>query len=150
MSIVSRNIKKLGEKFRENINYVDVTYKGINEASVFNTVIENGSAVLNAYKIWLQSSKSDYIRNYGYAGFFDDYLNRYPFNDSSIPSIKEDLIAVTAEKFPRVRILGLDIICDRIKRGWKLRMIVQDTLTGYIGLDMAINKESLDVAATNY
>ena len=57
---------------------VDVTYNGINEKSIFNTVIENGSAILNAYKIWLQSSADDYIRNYNYAGFFDDYLNRYP------------------------------------------------------------------------
>ena len=64
MSIVARNVKKLGESLKENINYVDVTYKGINEKSIFNTVIENGSAILNAYKIWLQSSADDYIRNY--------------------------------------------------------------------------------------
>ena len=137
MSIVARNVKKLGKSLKENINYVDVTYKGINEKSIFNTVIENGSAILNAYKIWLQSSADDYIRNYNYAGFFDDYLNRYPFDESSIPA------------FPKVRILALDVHCDKVHRGWKLRAVVQDTLTGYIGLDMAVFKEYIDFQA-NY
>lgn len=149
MSIVARNVKKLGESLKENINYVDVTYKGINEKSIFNTVIENGSAILNAYKIWLQSSADDYIRNYNYAGFFDDYLNRYPFDESSIPAIKQELISVTEQKFPKVRILALDVHCDKVHRGWKLRAVVQDTLTGYIGLDMAVFKEYIDFAA-NY
>ena len=137
MSIVARNVKKLGESLKENINYVDVTYKGINEKSIFNTVIENGSAILNAYKIWLQSSADDYIRNYNYAGFFDDYLNRYPFDESSIPAIKQELISVTEQTFPKVRILTLDVHCDKVPRGWKSRAVVQDTFTGYTGLDKA-------------
>ena len=59
MSIVARNVKKLGESLKENINYVDVTYKGINEKSLKQIISNCGYCRVQSS--WNSKHKNYYV-----------------------------------------------------------------------------------------
>jgi len=131
-SNIERNIKQIQQTLKSNLNYIDINYKGVDK---YGFILQGGSAVINQYKIWLQSSGTDYHRQPGKAGFFDGQLNRYKFSPESEESIKTDLINETTTQFPNLEVIGLDIICMMKERKWSIKVAVKDKITGIIGID---------------
>ena len=129
MSIIERNIAELGEKFLENIEYEDLDYRGFVPEG--QTLVITGSSVLvNDLKLWLQSSKGDYYRRWNMGGYFDDNLRAFPLNDDGAEALKADLISKVQSQFETIEILDLAVEADIKQRGWKLRMVIRDKLTG--------------------
>lgn len=147
ISRLQRSQPRIIEKVFKNIDYFDYDYRGKIEGRDFK--ITQASPVLNAYKMWLQSSKSDYIRNYGFGGFFMRNLNEYEFSPDSEAMIKQDLINKTKEIFPEIDLLSVEVKCMTPDRYWKVKVAVKDTLIGYVALDMAVNGESIKFSAEN-
>lgn len=129
MSIIERNISKLGEKFLENIDYVDLDYRGyISETE--DPVINGGQVLVNDLKLWLQSAKGDYYRRWEMGGYFDDNLKEFPLSEDGAETLKADLTQTINQQFPTVEILDMDVQPNYTRRGWKIRMVVRDSLTG--------------------
>lgn len=139
ISRLQRNHPQIIQNLQKNLDYVDYDYRGIVNGDI---KITKGKPLINAYKMWLQSSKSDYIRNYGFGGFFVRNLNEYEFSPSSEERIKEDLIQKTKELFPQINLVMVEVKCMDPKRYWKVHVVVQDDLTGVIGYDGEINIDS--------
>jgi hypothetical protein len=145
-SILLKNIKTTEKSLKETVDYTDINYLVKKENKP--TILKGIQCEINRYKIWLQSSRSDYLRNYGFGGFFDNQLNdRYPFTDDSIPTIKADLERLTSEKFPDIELLGAEIKRDVNRRAWLVRVAVLDRKTGLPALDMFTQNENIVVFA---
>ena len=140
-SVILRNLSQLEKSLQQNINYVDIDYRGPRDG--YGTVLTKGSPLLNEYKIWLQSSKTDYIRDYGKGGFFAYNLNEYEFSSASEEKIEQDLIAATKAQFPSINIIACEVKCMSPKRYWKVKVVVSDKMTGLIGADMVKDGESI-------
>ena len=136
MSVISRNIARLENELTKDDHWVDLAYKKVDGKPV---VLTDGRAVTNAYKMWLQAGSTDYHRRPGFGGFCENNLNRYPFNESSIPSITADLVAETKLQFPSIELLACTVDIDQPHRMWKIRVVVRDTVTGVVGDDAAQN-----------
>ena len=128
MSIIERNVHRLGEKFLENIEYQDLDYRGFVENS--DPVLKGGSVLVNDLKLWLQSSKGDYNRRWKLGGYFDDNLKKFPLSDDGAEALKTDLTSEIVKQFPTVEILDMQVTPNYSKRGWHIKMIVRDRLTG--------------------
>lgn len=144
-SVILRNLKQVSKNLGKNLNYVDLNYTGPRDASSGNPNIriEGGTPILNEYKLWLRSGFYDYIRNPAKGGFFAYNLNNYPFDPSSEPLIKNDLVAKTKELFPDISILDCQVKCLPAQRKWQVKVIVGDNSTGLVAADMAANGESI-------
>lgn len=142
ISRLQRNHPQIIKKLEKNIDYFDYDYRGIMNNKTIK--ITKGKPFINAYKMWLQSGKGDYIRNYGFGGFFVRNLNEYEFSPNSEEQIKEDLIQKTKELFPQVNLISIDVKCMLYDRYWKVHVIVQDGLTGLVGMD-----EEVKIPANN-
>lgn len=140
-SVILRNIKQLNKSLQNDINYIDFYYKGYSPKH--DITLTKGSPLINTYKIWLQSKSTDYIRNYGHGGFFEDNLNRYPFSPDSESQIETDLIAESKKIFPNINILDCKVTCVPAKRWWNVKVLVSDKLTGLVGADMILDNESI-------
>lgn len=141
ISKLKRSYPQIVRKVQENLNYVDYDYRGRIENN--NIRISGATPILNAYKMWLQSGRGDYIRNYGFGGFFALNLNEYEFSPASENQIKADLIAKTRELFPEINLIGVEVKCMAPKRYWKVKVSVQDNLTGLVAIDMITKEESI-------
>jgi len=130
-SLIERNIATLQKTIKENLCYIDITYKGYVDGE--ESVIHDGDVLVNEYKMWLQSDKDDYIRRYDDGGFCEGNLNRYPFSPDSEETIAADLVAASNERFPNIEIIGLTVTCEQHKRVWIIKVIIRDKITGIIG-----------------
>lgn len=141
ISKLKRSYPQIVKKVQENLDYVDYDYRGKNENNSIR--ISGASPLLNAYKMWLQSGKGDYIRNYGFGGFFSLNLNEYEFSPNSESRIKTDLIAKTKELWPEINLIDVQVTCVLAKKYWKVKVSVQDNLTGLVAIDMITKEESI-------
>lgn len=128
-SIVERNIRKLGNKFLENIEYEDLDYRGFLGETATPT-IKAGAVIVNDLKLWLQSSQGDYYRQWARGGYFDRNMRAFPLSDEGADSLKDDLLATLNTEFPTIAIIDLHVTPSTQRRGWKIKMVVQDTYTG--------------------
>ena len=136
MSVIARNIERLQTELTKDVHWVDIAYKKVAGKPV---LLHDGSAITNAYKMWLQAGSTDYHRRPGFGGFCENNLNRYPFDESSIPSITADLVAETKLQFPTIEVLACTVDIDKPHRMWKIRVVIRETTTGVIGDDAAQN-----------
>jgi hypothetical protein len=136
MGVISRNIARLEAELTKDDHWVDLSYKKTSGKPV---VLTDGTAITNAYKMWLQAGSTDYHRRPGFGGFCENNLNRYPFSESSIPSIKADLVAETKMQFPTIEVLACTVDIDVSRRMWKIRVVIRETSTGVVGDDAASN-----------
>lgn len=136
-SVISRNIVELSKSLQKNIDLVDISYKGSTKSlnGEKKATLRGGQPIINMYKMWLQSKSTDYIRNLGFGGFFENNLNEFPFDESSIPAIEEALRQETVKKFPDIRIIDIQIQCLYGSRKWKVKVVIADIKTGLIGID---------------
>jgi hypothetical protein len=139
-SIINRNIQKLGEKFLQDVRYVDFDYRGNkleedpeNKDKLITThpvVIHNGAVIVNDVKLWLLSTKGDYYRRPLMGGFFDDVRTKYTLDDIGTRNLSDDLREAISQQFPYLEIISLIVepLIDR--RAWKIILTARDTITG--------------------
>lgn len=141
-SIIARNIKQLEKSLQKNIDYLDLDYRGV-DPDVAEIELSKGSAVLNAYKMWLQSRSTSYIRNSGYGGFLTENIHRYPFTTESEEIIETDLRALTTEEWPEIELLECEVHCMSPAKYWKVRVAVRDRITNLIAYDMYLTDNTI-------
>ncbi len=129
--IIERNTTALGQKFFANVKYVDIDYRGFIDADTPPTITA-GSVIVNNLKLWLQSSVGDYYRRVKKGGFFDSNLQQYPLNDQGALLLKTSLIGAIQSQFNGINILGMVVTPDFKRRGWKIKIVVQDMITGIL------------------
>ena len=133
-SILLKNIDRLRKSLDTDVNYVDINYnlteKDITRRGLAPTY---GDAEVVAYILWLRSMPGDYIRRPEYGGFFRAQLNRYPFSPASEEAIAMDLREETAENFPFIELLKVEVKCLYEKRTWAVTVAVRDKETGFVG-----------------
>jgi hypothetical protein len=120
-------------------HYFDIDYEVIpNPKRKNSTPVENNErAIINAYKIWLLSGKNDYIRNPGFAGFFDSQLNdKFKFLPENEPQVEAAIRTETTDKWPDIEIMTLTVKCDMPTRAWIVSITVMDRNTRAAATDL--------------
>ncbi len=141
-SVIARNLKQLEKSLQKNIDYLDFDYRGV-DADVPDIEITRGTVQLNAYKMWLQSRSTSYIRNSGYGGFLTETIFNYPFVKDSEEIIEQDLRMLTSEQWPEIELLECEVTCMAPKKYWKVRVAVRDKLTNMLAYDMFLTNNSI-------
>lgn len=121
------------------INFIDLDYKLIEDSDdpwttkTRKMVEKNYEAILNPYRMWLQSNRNDYIRQAGYGGLFQFALNdKVPFRKESEPTVRDLIVKESKEKFPELNIVDCKVEAIIPDRNWKIDIVVQDTYTNNI------------------
>lgn len=141
-SVIARNLKQLEKSLQKNIDYLDFDYRGVDE-DVPNIEITKGSVVLNAYKMWLQSRSTSYIRSAGYGGFLTETIHKYPFTEESEKVIETDLKTLTTQEWPEIELLECEVKCMAPKKYWKVRVAVRDKITDLVAYDMFLTDNAI-------
>lgn len=138
-SILLRKINQLEKSVKQNIDYLDIDYRGVytnevTDTEVTDIVLRKGQPLINAYKIWLMSKSNDFIRKPGYAGFLQETIHTYPFSSSSEEQIEQDLKNKSMELFPNLSLLKLEVKCMAPEPTWQINIIVKDNTTNLVGI----------------
>lgn len=153
MSLVQRNLKRLEKTLKKNITYIDLNYKGAvtkeNSRTALSEPIEltAGSPVLNAYKMWLQSRSTSYIRNAGFGGYVAETIFNYPFTKDYEEVIASDIQNLTVEYWPNIDLLSVEVKCMAPKKYWEIKVSVRDKLTNLAAYDMYILNDTITALA---
>jgi hypothetical protein len=139
VSILKKSLKDLKKTMGDTINFVDVDYEVIpDHKTTRSTIMKDERAIANAYRLWLQSGKFDYIRNPNFGGFFDNQLNdRFPFSPDSEEDVKIALINETKEKWPDLILINTEVKCNFAQRNWWIRTTIADRNTGLVSTEEA-------------
>ena len=118
-------------------NVIDLDFDPMNEDGW------NSFAVLNAYRMWLASRRGDYIReNPDDSGYFQYALNnKYTFEKSNEENVKNDIVRLTAERFPLIRLVDCQVKANQMTKKWEIKVIIEDLNSG----NFVSMEESLDV-----
>ncbi len=130
-SIISQSVKNLNTQYKQTVNYLDLSYKTPAPGAI-SIDVRYGQVLVNDLQIWLQSTLGDYYRRPTFGGFFDNVRN-YPLTPAGGQQLGSDLNAAIAAQFPTIKILLLSVDPDYQNIGWKIKIVAQDTLTGYTG-----------------
>lgn len=141
-SVIMRNLKQLNKSLQKNIDYLDLDYRGVDN-DVKSIELTKGSPLLNAYKMWLQSRSTSYVRNAGYGGFLTETIHQYPFTSDSESAIVEDLKSLTNQEWSNINLLECEVKCMAPQKYWKVRVAVQDKITNLVAYDMYITDGSI-------
>ena len=133
-SVMLQNIEALKSSLKENISYVDVRYNDIDENG--SITVENGTAVINRFKIWLQSGSFDYHRNPELGGFMEKFVFKKPLTEDSCRQIEANLKAETYKYFPEITLTNVSVNCNLARRRWEIRVSVLDNKTGILDESM--------------
>lgn len=134
-SVILRNLKQLEKSLQKNIDYEDLNYEGVDTSNPDGIELKKGSPVLNAFKMWLQSRSTSYIRNVGYGGYLTETIHTYPFNSDSEELIKSDIIKAAQEEFPNAEIMSCEVKCMAPKPYWYVKVAVRDKITNLLAYD---------------
>jgi hypothetical protein len=139
-SILKKSLPKLQTIMEDTIHYVDIDYEVVNPkfapgespwtTKTRDTIMRNGRAVANAYRLWLQGSNYDYVRRPGFSGFFDNQLNdRFKFEEGSEEGIKQALREATKEHWPDIALIDVEVKCQFAIRNWWVKVSIADKNT---------------------
>jgi hypothetical protein len=156
---VEKSIKTFYSSMKENIDYVDLNFRGIvnrtrmftddkgnKQSYVEQTVGVEGVACLrDKFRIWLMSDDGDYHRNPGVGGFLVKNVVKRPFIDANCPVIEALLRAEAEEKFPQLELLDVKVTCDHTTRRWNIKISILDKKTGLIDNTMYVDGEAISV-----
>jgi hypothetical protein len=133
-SILRNSLKDLKKTMGDTINFVDIDYDVIpDHKTTRSTIMRDERAITNAYRLWLQSKKWDYIRKPNFGGFFDNNLNdRFVFSPDSEEDVKKALIEETRMRWPDLQVIDCNVKCLFSKRAWHVQVIIRDKNTGLI------------------
>jgi len=148
-SLLAKDIKKLGESLNDSINYVDIDYDIKSHpdnpwtTKTRSMVYSNSHAVLNGYRLWLQSKRYDYIRAPHFGGLFESNLNDQVYLSPENEEIVKGLIMQqSAQKWPDITVLDCEVKAVMSTREWRIKILAQDKETKMVLLD-----EDIDIAA---
>jgi hypothetical protein len=132
-SLLFKNIKDLSKTVGDAIAYVDLDYEIKRPADdpwtthTRSMVCKDDYAILNAYRLWLQSRRYDYIRSPSFGGFFENNLNdRFAFRPENEAGVSQALVQESNEKWPDINVLECNVTCDTKLRGWVVHILAQD------------------------
>lgn len=132
-SLLLRNIQDLRNKTDNAISYTDLDYTVVpSKDQPFTThtrslVCKDDYAVLNAYRLWLQSRRYDYPRAPGFGGLFDMALNdRVYFSVDNEGAVRELVLNETAQKWPGIVVLACEVKAIVNNREWHIKIVAQD------------------------
>lgn len=138
-SVLLDNFDDLQSKLSNPINYVDIDYNLLNPESsqgftkTRSTILHGDYAILNAYRLWLQSKKYDYIRSPTFGGIFEFMLNdKFSFSTDNEENVAEYIREKTASHWPQIVLLGVEVKADMNSRIWNIHLIAQDKRSGMI------------------
>lgn len=136
MNTLLKKTTELMTKPQGSVNLIDIDYKLLEDpddpytTSTRSMIETNYNALLNSYRLWLQSRPGDYIRDKDTGGMFTYALNdKVPFREDSIETIKEMVMTDTRRIFPELAVLSVDVKRIVETRTWDISIAVQDTLT---------------------
>ena len=143
-------IGKMVDLFEEpegNANIIDLDFALIDDNNDWNTVTrsmveKNSFAVMNSYRMWLDSKRGDYIReNPDESGYFQFALNnKYLFEKANEENSKNDIIRLTGERFPLIRLVDCSVTANYGTMQWDIKIAIEDLKSG----NFAVVDESLD------
>lgn len=150
MAIVNTLLKKTEKLLKEpqgTVNFIDIDYKLLEDpddpytTSTRKMVEHNFEAILNPYRMWLQSKRTDYIRQKNWGGLFEFALNdKVQFKTENESVVREMIISQSNEKFPDLSILDCKVKAVIRDRNWDVEIVVQDKYSN----DVSVVKESID------
>lgn len=150
MAIVNTLLKKTEKLLEEpqgTVNFIDIDYKLLEDpddpytTSTRKMVEHNFEAILNPYRMWLQSKRTDYIRQKNWGGLFEFALNdKVQFKTENESVVREMIISQSNEKFPDLSILDCKVKAVIRDRNWDVEIVVQDKYSN----DVSVVKESID------
>mgnify|MGYP003563291916 CR=1 FL=1 len=129
-SIISRNIDQLGKKFIDNVRYEDIDYRGFVPDNGDPT-LEAGYVLVNDLKLWLQSTRGDYYRRWGFGGPLDD-LRDYSLTEQGASDLRASLLQGISTHFKTIEVQVLEVHPNVAQRLWRISMIVKDTISGLL------------------
>jgi|SRR5574344_309936 hypothetical protein len=139
MNPLLKKTEKLIQKPEGSLNTVDIDYEVLSDPDDPWTVSTRSleevkyNAILNAYRLWLNSDKYDYIREPDIGGLFQNHLNdKVQFSTKNEDKVKEILINLTNEVFPNIEIVECNVTAVINKRQWKIEVIVKDKTTDMV------------------
>lgn len=135
-SLLARDLNELSNSLDQKIKYVDIDFDVKNTGwttKTRSTFCKDDAAILNAYRMWLLSKKYDYCRAPGFGGLFGDRLNdKVTFSVENEPVVKDLIINQTAEKWPDITLIDVEVKAIIEKREWYIRIMAQDKTTKLI------------------
>jgi hypothetical protein len=135
-----KKTEKLLEEPQGIINFIDIDYKLLEDpddpyTTITRKMVErNFEAILNPFRMWLQSKKTDYIRQKDWGGLFQYQLNdRVRLHPNNEETVRELIVSQAEEKFPELSIIDCKVEADVPNRNWKVDIVVQDKYSNGIG-----------------
>lgn len=135
-----KKTEKLLEEPQGIINFIDIDYKLLEDpddpyTTITRKMVErNFEAILNPFRMWLQSKKTDYIRQKDWGGLFQYQLNdRVRLHPNNEETVRELIVSQAEEKFPELSIIDCKVEADVPNRNWKVDIIVQDKYSNGFG-----------------
>jgi hypothetical protein len=143
-SLLIKDLDQLNKKLDNPMNYLDLDYNLIDPGNsqgkthTRTTVLKGEYALLNAYRLWLQSRKYDYIRSPDFGGMFDSALNdRFPFRKESEPLVKGFIEDETKKHWPLITLLNVEVTAKIPEKNWTIHFFAQDNNNGLVLNDSA-------------
>lgn len=117
-------------------NIIDIDFD-LKDDGNWNTITrslveKNSFAILNSYRMWLASKRGDYIREPpDNSGYFQFALNnKYTFEKANEENVKADLIRLTNERFPLIRLVDCQVKANLFTRKWEIKVVIEDLSSG--------------------
>ena len=136
-----KKTEKLLEEPQGTVNFIDIDYKLIEDpddpytTKTRKMVERNFEAILNPYRMWLQSKRDDYIRKPKWGGLFQFALNdKVQFKTENEDVVRDMIISESNEKFPDLNIIDCKVKAVIADRNWDIEIIVQDKYTNNVSL----------------
>ena len=119
------------------INYLDIDYdprtpeasQGLTKTR--SPVLRGQYAILNAYRLWLQSRRNDYVRAPEFGGIFDANLNDVAqFRPENSQVVEDYIVNKSNQNWPQIEILSIDVKAIVSERRWRIHLIILDKGSG--------------------
>lgn len=99
--------------------FIDIRIEGNSRRGGY---IENNDALDNALRMWISSSKSEYLRRSG-GNWLLQHIGK-PMNDARVQEIKRSIqTGLTTDFRPTLTILDLQIVPDYVKRRYVITLV---------------------------
>jgi hypothetical protein len=144
-SLLINNMEELNKKLNTPINYLDIDYNAISpdpgttqgKTKTRTRILHNDYAILNAYRMWLQSRRYDYIRAPNFGGMFDSALNdKFPFKTESEGIVADYIKSETETHWPQITVLNIEVKAELAKKNWLIKILAQDKQSGLVLQDL--------------
>jgi hypothetical protein len=143
-SLLIRDLDSLNKQLVSPVNYLDLDYNALSpdpgstqgKTHTRTRILHGDYAVLNAFRMWLQSRKYDYIRAPTFGGMFDSALNdRFPLKKESESDVSSFIKSESAAHWPQIEVLEVNVTAEVEKKSWLIRIVARDKNSGMVLAD---------------